>query len=104
MNETDLQHEEAICREVQFNTNKEYQLGSYLYMGMALKNGKKVCISVGYTITYCIKKVNEYLQLDGDMQFAHVSKIRIGEKNACQKFYPTENLKRYYDGTIMVAQ
>lgn len=84
--------QEKVVQEIKFNQKENYQLGSYLYMGMAYKGGKKVCISVGYTLSYCIKKAEEFLSLDSDCVFSNVSKIKIGEKIACEKYYTNQAL------------
>lgn len=85
-----------IQKEIELNQQPDYKLGSCLYMGMAYKKDKKVCISVGYTLSYCIKKTDEYLSVDSDLSFCHISKIITGEKIACEKFYPENPLKKYY--------
>lgn len=87
---------QKILDEIKFNTYTDYKLGDWLYLGMAEKNGKKICISVGYTLNYCIKKSNEFLELDDDISFLHISKIKTGEKTACDKFYFQKPLKQYY--------
>ncbi|MGB6092666.1 MAG: hypothetical protein WBF83_02785 [Moheibacter sp.] len=87
---------QKILDEIRFNTYCKYKLGDWLYPGMAKKNGKKICISVGYTLNYCIKKSNEILELDDDISFLHISKIKTGEKSACDKFYFQKPLKQYY--------
>lgn len=87
---------ELIQQEIQINRAPNYQLGSYLYLGMALKNNKKVCISVGYKIDYCIKKIDEFMALDPSLQFCHISKIKTGALKACQKFTLSKPYKNYY--------
>ncbi|MDD3771019.1 MAG: hypothetical protein PHC38_00015 [Weeksellaceae bacterium] len=89
-----LEMNSKIQKEIEFNQQADYKLGSYLYMGMAFKKNKKVCISIGYTLNYCIKKADEYLNLDSDLSFCHISKIITGEKIACEKFYPEKLLKK----------
>lgn len=91
-----LEKENQIQDEIEFNKLPGYQLGSYLYMGMAYKNEKKVCISVGYTLSYSIKKVDEFLSTDPELAFSHISKIITGKKIACKKFYPGKPLNQYY--------
>ena len=88
--------ENLILEEIAFNHTTSYPLGKYLYLGMAKKQDKKVCISVGYKLDYCIKKVDEFLALDSDIVFSHISKIKVGELKACQKFYINTSLKNYY--------
>ncbi len=85
-----------IRKEIEWNGQSDYQLGSCLYMGMAYKNDRKVCISVGYTLSYCIKKADQFLSADTDLSFSHVSKIIIGEKKACKKYFPQKPLNQYY--------
>lgn len=87
---------QKILDEIRFNTYTDYKLGDWLYLGMAEKSGKKICISVGYTLNYCIKKSNEFLELDDDISFLHISKIKTGEKIASDKFYFQKLLKQYY--------
>lgn len=83
-----LEQPQSIQQEIELNQHPNYQLGSYLYMGMALKKGKKVCIAVAYTLSYAIKKSKEFLDLDRDLCFEHISKVKVGEKAACCKFHP----------------
>lgn len=95
MNQNLIKHS-PIQKEFEMNRMPDYRLGSYLYMGMARKKGKKVCISVAYTLIYCFKKADEFLKLDPELSFYHVSKIQVGQKVACEKFYPEEPLSDYY--------
>ncbi len=88
--------ETLIKEEIAMNYADSYQLGSYLYLGMANKNQKKVCIAVAYRLNYCIKKIDEFLALDPEIDFLHISKIKIGETKACQKFKPSNPLNTYY--------
>lgn len=87
---------DEIWNEIKQNQQKDFELGSYLYLGMANKQNKKVCIAVAYTLSYCIKKSNEFLELDSEIDFLHISKIKNGEKQACEKFYIEQPLNRYY--------
>lgn len=87
---------DIISDEIEFNNHISYQLGSYLYMGMAIKKEKKVCIAVAYKIDYCIKKIDEFLSIDSDITFSHINKIKIGETKSCQKFYIDKPFKTYY--------
>jgi hypothetical protein len=80
----------AIYKEMELNRQPDYVLGSNLYLGMAYVGDKKVCISIGYTLTYCIKKANEFIAVSPNIRFAHVSKVKTGEKVACEKFYLEE--------------
>ncbi|RKD19490.1 hypothetical protein BCY91_12855 [Pelobium manganitolerans] len=91
-----MENNNSIELERIFNASSDFKVGEYLYMGMATLNGKKVCISVAYTLSYCFKKADEFLKEDANVSFAHVSKIVNGQKLACQKFYPTQALKNYY--------
>lgn len=91
-----LEKKDSIAGEIEFNRRSDYKLGSCLYLGMAYKKGKKVCISVGYTISYSIKKADEFLKVDTDLSFCHISKIITGEKTACSKFYPEVPLDQYF--------
>lgn len=88
--------EKKITNEIEFNNQKNYELGKYLYLGMALKNNKKVCIAVAYKLTYCVKKIDEFIQQDADLKLLHVSKIKTGELKACEKFQFKNPLTNYY--------
>ncbi len=88
--------EHYIAREIELNNQSSFTLGSYLYMGMALKKNKKVCISVAYRIDYCIKKIDEFMSLDDDIVFIHISKIKTGELKAIDKFNITKPYTKYY--------
>lgn len=88
--------EENIKREIAINTELSYKLGSYLYMGMAIKNNQKVCVAVAYRINYCIKKIDQFLNLDPKLQFVHISKIKVGELKACEKFHISQPYSKYY--------
>lgn len=92
-----LKINESIQNEVELNEQSDYKLGSYIYMAMAYKKDKKVCISIGYTLTYSIKKADEFLMLDSELVFSHVNKVLVGKKVADEKFHLQEPFKQYYE-------
>ena len=55
-------------------------------MGMALVGSHRVCISVAYKIDYCLKKAKQFLEVDENIHFTHINKVKIGEKEAMQRF------------------
>ena len=68
-----------------------FNLGEYLYMGMGMANGHRVCISVAYKIDYCIKKAKQFVAADRNVTFTHINKIKVGELKECEKFMMEEN-------------
>lgn len=68
----------------------EFVLGEHIYMGMGLANGHRVCMSVAYKIDYCIKKALQFEMADNNVKLTHINKIRIGELEACKRFYYDE--------------
>ena len=78
--------EEDIKKEIIYSFSPEFKLGEYIYMGMGLVGDHRVCISVAYKIDYCIKKANQFIEADPNVEFTHINKVRIGEKEACKKF------------------
>ncbi|MBV7441234.1 hypothetical protein KRX57_07360 [Weeksellaceae bacterium TAE3-ERU29] len=77
---------EDIKKEIIYSFSPEFKLGEYIYMGMGLVGDHRVCISVAYKIDYCIKKANQFIEADPNVKFTHINKVRIGEKEACEKF------------------
>jgi len=51
---------------------------------------------VAYKLTYCVKKIDEFIQQDADLKLLHVSKIKTGELKACEKFQFKNPLTNYY--------
>lgn len=76
-----------ILEEVKKNAGPDFSLGQYLYMGMAMVNGHRACISVAYKIEYCIKKARQFEAVDPNIKFTHINKVRVGEMNAMDKFF-----------------
>ena len=75
-----------IEKEIEHCNDPEYKLGEYIYMGMALVGSHRVCISVAYKIDYCLKKAKQFLEVDENIYFTHINKVKIGEKEARQRF------------------
>ncbi|MFV0540060.1 MAG: hypothetical protein ACK5MZ_02330 [Aestuariibaculum sp.] len=90
-----MQHQ-IILNEIAQNEQENYKLGSNLYLGMAQIKDKKVCIAVAYKIKYCIKKIDQFIALEPNVSFSHISKIKTGETKANSKFYVDKPLKFYY--------
>jgi hypothetical protein len=44
-----------IISEIEHSKSDNFQLGEYIYMGMGLTRGHRICMSVAYKIDYCIK-------------------------------------------------
>jgi hypothetical protein len=59
----------------------------YLYMGMALLGNRKVNISTGYTIQYCIKKAIQFAQEDKNFRFTNINKYELGDTEEIDKFF-----------------
>lgn len=75
-----------IQREIDAVSLPNFRLGTYIYMGMGLVNGHRVCISVAYKIDYCIKKAEQFVQAEPNITFTHINKVKVGELEACQRF------------------
>ncbi|MDO5105568.1 hypothetical protein [Capnocytophaga sp.] len=75
-----------IQKEIDAVSLPDFRLGAYIYMGMGLVNGHRVCISVAYKIDYCIKKAEQFVQADPNVTFTHINKVKVGELEACQRF------------------
>ena len=88
--------EEVIKNEIATCLRPDYPLGKFLYLGMARKNGRKVCVAVAYKMNYCIKKLDQFLSEDTSLELDHISKIRVGELKACTKFKITKPYNKYY--------
>ncbi len=70
------------------------KLGEYIYMGMGVINGRRVCISVAYKIDYCVKKAIQFEKARGGMViFDKVNKARVGELEAETSFSREELLE-----------
>lgn len=77
---------EDIKQEMIYNFSKDFKLGEYIYMGMGLVGEHRVCISVAYKIDYCIKKANQFVEVDSNVKFTHINKVKVGETSACKRF------------------
>ncbi len=75
-----------IIDEVQFTRSNDFQLGEYIYMGMGKVKEQTVCIAVAYKIDYCIKKALQFEEVDAQVTFTHINKVKIGELERCRKF------------------
>lgn len=75
-----------IETEILYKNSTDFQLGKYLYMGMALCKGHRVVISVAYKIDYCIKKAIQFTQKDDNITFTHINKVKVGETTHCDQF------------------
>lgn len=77
---------EEIQKERDFNASESFQLGEYIYMAMGQVGDHRVCIGIGYKIGYCLKKAVQFIQVDDNVQFTHINKVKVGDMKACQKF------------------
>ena len=75
-----------IIDEVQFTRSEDFQLGEFIYMGMGKVKEQTVCLSVAYKIDYCIKKALQFEEVDHNVTFTHINKVKIGELERCRKF------------------
>jgi len=82
-----------LINELDYINSKDFKLGEYIYMGMAELNGVLVCVSTGYKIDYCFKKMEEFkenIQSSGDFgvkfKLLRINKIKVGETTKCQDF------------------
>ena len=64
----------------------DFVVGEYIYMAMGLVKDHRVCIAVTYKIDYCIQKAVQFTQVDPNVTFTHINKVKVGELEACQKF------------------
>ena len=74
-----------IISEIQHSRSDDFHLGEYIYMGMGLTKGHRVCISVAYKIDYCIKKAKQFEEVNDNVTFTHINKVKIGELERCKK-------------------
>lgn len=67
--------------ELDFINSDDFELGRYIYMGMAVDFlGKKRCLSVGYKIDFCYQKAKEFADDFKDMiTFTHIKKVKVGQ-------------------------
>lgn len=52
-----------IISEIEHSKSDNFQLGEYIYMGMGLTKGHRVCMSVAYKITIASKKQSSLKRL-----------------------------------------
>lgn len=74
-----------IISEIEHSKSDNFQLGEYIYMGMGLTKGHRVCMSVAYKIDYCIKKAKQFEKINNDVTFTHINKVKIGELERSRK-------------------
>lgn len=74
-----------IISEIEHSKSDNFQLGEYIYMGMGLTKGHRVCISVAYKIDYCIKKAKQFEEINESVTFTHINKVKIGELERSKK-------------------
>ncbi|OJX30049.1 MAG: hypothetical protein BGO86_05775 [Chryseobacterium sp. 36-9] len=74
-----------IISEIEHSKSDNFQLGEYIYMGMGLTKGHRVCMSVAYKIDYCIKKAKQFEEINNDVTFTHINKVKIGELERSRK-------------------
>ncbi|UQB67465.1 hypothetical protein [Epilithonimonas zeae] len=74
-----------IISEIEHSQSDDFQLGEYIYMGMGLTNGHRVCISVAYKIDYCIKKARQFEEINENVTFTHINKVKVGELERSKK-------------------
>ena len=76
---------EKITQEI-IDANLAADLG-YLYMGMGMCNGHRVCMSVAYKMDYCIDKAIQFEEASNDIvKFDHVNKVKYGDVEAEVQF------------------
>jgi hypothetical protein len=82
-----------LIDELKYIKSKDFKLGEYIYMGMAELNGVLVCVSTGYKIDYCFKKMDEFREnihsskgFDIKFNLLRINKTRVGETTKCQDF------------------
>ena len=74
-----MKYSDQIIEELVWIHSTDFRLGEYIYMGMGILNGRKVCIAVAYKIDYCIKKGLQFCDEDPNVEFSHINKVKVGE-------------------------
>ncbi|MBS9767929.1 MAG: hypothetical protein KGV44_10380 [Flavobacteriaceae bacterium] len=74
-----------LQKELEQSLSSDFKLGEYIYMGMGLVKEHQVCLSVGYKVDYCFKKARQFEELDKNVTFTHISKVKVGELEKCKK-------------------
>jgi hypothetical protein len=74
-----------IISEIEHSKSDNFHLGEYIYMGMGLTKGYRVCISVAYKIDYCIKKAKQFEEINNGVVFTHINKVKVGELERSKK-------------------
>lgn len=77
---------EKIEKELVYIAGEDFVLGKFIYMGMGLVRGRRVCLAVAYKIDYCYKKAKEFEAIDSNVQFTHINKVKVGDLMECDKF------------------
>lgn len=84
---TPYDNREDIKQEMDWINSDQFVLGEHIYMAMGQVGEHKVCIGVAYKVDYCIKKALQFVEVDPNVTFTHIRKIKIGDTHSCQKFY-----------------
>lgn len=74
-----------LNNEVNYSKSSDFKLGEYIYMGMGMVKNHRVCISVAYKVDYCIKKAKQFQEIDRNVIFTHINKVKVGELEECKK-------------------
>lgn len=85
-----------LKQEMEVPNTPDFTLGEYIYMGMAKLKGKTVCISIGYKIDYSLKKAILFSQLDDNISFYKINKVKVGELTPITEFLITDHIKKEY--------
>ncbi|MEB3005531.1 hypothetical protein [Capnocytophaga sp. G2] len=75
-----------INQEINLINTDYFTKGEYIYMAMGLVGNHRVCIAVAYKIDYCIKKALQFTEVDPNVKFTHINKVKVGEKEAEKRF------------------
>ncbi|MGP1500665.1 hypothetical protein [Bergeyella cardium] len=75
-----------ILKEIDENHTENFKWGEHLYLGMAIVNGHRACISVAYKMDYCVKKALQFMEADPAVVFTHINKFKIGATEPCDRF------------------
>ena len=78
-----------------FCLSQDYLPGTYFYPAMTDKRERKICIAVAFKMNYCIKKANQFLALDSDLDFIPINKVRVGKLKACEKSNISKPFSKY---------
>jgi len=81
-----------IISEIEHIQSADFHLGEYIYMGMGLTKGHRVCMSVAYKIDYCIKKAKQFEEMNEEVTFTHINKVKVGELERSKKILLTNSV------------